>query len=71
MSLKRKLVIRACEITGDDNVTLVDGFKIVKSVNTLDFGVPGDSLTRDEVDRILKVYNQQIRTGEITVEFIN
>ena len=44
-------------------------FAIAKSVNTLEFGVPGDVLTRKEVDRILIDNKMSIQKNMLTVEF--
>jgi hypothetical protein len=49
----------------------VDVFIIVKSINTLEFGVPGDIVTRAEVDRILIDQALKIKNGFLTVEFIS
>lgn len=45
-----------------------DIFKIVKTVNTLQYGVPGDSLNRAKVDHILK--SEAVRRLELTVEIL-
>ena len=71
---KCKLVLKASTMyergkTIDDDVP-VQGFTIVKSINTLEYGVPGDQLDRDTVDRILKDNVTRIRQGTLTVEFI-
>lgn len=50
--------------------TALCGFAIVKSVNTLQHGVPGDELSRDQVDRILIDNKSLIINGRLTVEFI-
>ncbi len=46
-------------------------FRIVKSVNTVEFGIPGDVLNRAEVDRILIDHGAKITRNTLTVEFIN
>lgn len=59
--LNSKLVLKA--ENGD--------FTIVKSVNTLEHGVPGDILDRTEVDKILlKAEGRNGQRGTLTVEFI-
>ena len=47
------------------------GFIIAKSINTLDFGVPGAAVTKEQADRILISKDSRIRSGELTVEFIS
>lgn len=44
-------------------------FEIVKSVNTLQHGIPGDILTRKEIDIIMKS-SADLRRGDLVVEFI-
>lgn len=44
-------------------------FEIVKAVNTLDYGIPGDKLTRKEVDKIL--VERPVVRGTLTVEFLD
>jgi len=61
MAVKKKLVLQPSSQLGGGQ------FRIIKSVNTLDFGVPGDILNRAEVDKILKS-DPVIRRGELTVE---
>lgn len=46
-------------------------FIIAKSINTLEFGTPGDVLTRAKADRILIDKAHRIKSGELTVEFIS
>lgn len=62
MSRKSKLVLKMISTTGN--------FEIVKSVNTLEFGVPGDALTRKNVDLILKDSTRKIQRGDLVVEFL-
>lgn len=73
--IKSKLVLKALDVayseTDPDTLVKDDGFEIVKTVNTLKHGIPGDKLTRKEVDKILKVEDPYIRLGTFTVEFIN
>ena len=59
--MKMKLVLR--------NTRHVSAsFEIVKAVNTLDYGIPGDKLTRKEVDEIL--VKRAVVCGSLTVEFL-
>ena len=60
---KEKLILKTAQATPGS-------FIIVKAVNTLEFGVPGDLLARDAVDRILIINARNIREGFLTVEFI-
>lgn len=46
-----------------------DRFEIVKTVNTLQYGVPGEDLTRKEIDSIMKS-NADFRRGDFVIEFI-
>ncbi len=62
MSRKMKLVLR-------NTRHAAAAFEIVKTVNTLTHGIPGDKLTRKEVDLIL--LSGRINQGQLTVEFIN
>lgn len=64
MTRKSKLVLKTSSLSGRT------AFLIVKTVNTLEHGVPGDTLTRDAVDKILLVYDARIKQGSLTVEFI-
>ena len=65
MSHKMKLVIKSLA-----NEAFYDGdFEIVKTVNTLAHGVPGEKLERKAVDRILA--NQDVRRGVLTVEVLS
>lgn len=65
LNQKMKLVLR----NDSPNIPkTVAGFKIVKTVNTLDYGVPGKRLTREAVDKILT--SQKATRGQLTVEFI-
>lgn len=59
---KEKLVLKTASQTGT--------FIIVKSINTLEFGVPGNIVTRAEVDRIFIDQDRKIKEGSLTVEFI-
>lgn len=69
MSQKKcKLVLKAVEVY--EGTELVPSFKIAKSVNTLEFGVPGDELSRKVVDRILIDKAAQIQRNLLVVEFI-
>ena len=61
MTRKSKLVLRTTHST--------DVFEIVKAVNTLRYGVPGDTLTRKEVEILLKD-SAEMRRGDLVVEFI-
>lgn len=64
MSRKMKLVLKSLA-----NDAFYDGdFEIVKTVNTLSHGVPGEKLERKTVDRILA--SQDIHRGVLTVEII-
>lgn len=45
-------------------------FEIAKSVNTIEFGIPGNTLTEHEVQRLLKDHNSRIQRGTLTVEFV-
>lgn len=49
----------------------VGSFIIAKSINTLEFGIPGSAVTRAEADRILIDCQTSIRDGSLTVEFIS
>lgn len=60
--IKSKLVLKS---------TAHDMFEIAKVVNTLKHGVPGDSLTREGVDKLLKDHFIQIDRGTFTVEIVN
>ncbi len=60
---KEKLVLKTARATPGS-------FIIVKAINTLDFGVPGDLLTREVVDRILINNGWRIKDGSLSVEFI-
>jgi len=62
MSRKSKLVLKAIS---------TDNFEIAKAVNTLDHGVPGDNLTRTQVDRLFIDEKARLNRGELTIEFIN
>jgi len=79
--LKRKLVIKACRVWAKtDNRTfrlqmrpiaeMARGFVIVESINTLEFGIPGDELLREEIDNILKNNALDIRNGTLTIDII-
>ncbi len=64
--VKCKLVLKA-----DKNIAKsASAFTIVKSVNTLEFGIPGDTLSRDEVDLMLRQKAQTMQNGMLTVEFL-
>lgn len=60
---KEKLILKVAQATPGS-------FFIVKAVNTLEFGVPGDLLDRKAVDRILITNARNIREGSLTVEFV-
>jgi len=62
MSRKMKLVLRNINY-------LKTPFVIVKTVNTLTHGVPGDKLTRLVVDQILR--SKDAVLGHLTVEFLD
>lgn len=64
MTRKSKLVLKTVNISGS-----TDSFEIVKTVNTLQHGIPGDLLTRKEVDNLLK-NSADMRRGDFVVEFI-
>ncbi len=64
MTRKSKLVLKTAYI--DEGV---QHFEIVKTVNTLQHGVPGDLLTRKEINSIMK-NSTEIRRGDFVVEFI-
>lgn len=71
MSLKKcKLVLKAENIIEPVTNQVIAGFRIVKSINTLEFGIPGEELSREAVDKILKKEAQNIRNGKTIVEFI-
>ncbi len=59
---KEKLVLKKSRVSD---------FVIAKSINTLEFGMPGDTITRAEADRILIDKAHSIKFGELTVEFIS
>lgn len=61
MTRKSKLVLKA---VGTEN------FEIAKSVNTLQYGIPGDILSRKVVDRILIDDAVKINHGHLVVEFL-
>lgn len=69
--LNSKLVLKADKGQTQVGGPVVDTYVIVKTVNTLDHGIPGDTLDRTTVDKILKAANS-IRpgSGTLTVEFI-
>lgn len=60
---KEKLVLKTAAQTGT--------FSIAKSINTLEFGNPGDVITREKADRILIDKRTSIGNGSLTVEFIS
>jgi hypothetical protein len=63
MSQKKcKLVLKTNQV--------VNSFEIAKSVNTIEFGVPGNQLTQEQVKRILVDHNTRIERGTLTVEFV-
>lgn len=59
--MKMKLVLR-------NTLHASASFEIVKAVNTLDYGIPGDKLTRAAVDKIL--IERPVVRGMLTVEFL-
>ena len=59
---KTKLVLRAPK-NGSNR------FTIVKAINTLAHGVPGDYLNREEMDKLIKS-DAVIRYGTLTVEIL-
>lgn len=64
MSLKKcKLILKAVKGTGN--------FRLVKSVNTLEFGTPGDILNRRDVDLIMKTHEVRLSRKDLTIEFID
>lgn len=62
MSHKSKLVLKTIS---------TDLFELVKSVNTLDYGVPGDTLSRSVINRLFIENQPKIKRGDLTIEFIN
>lgn len=64
MTRKSKLVLK----TGYINEG-IQHFEIVKTVNTLQHGIPGDTLTRIEIEHLLR-NSAEIRRGDFVVEFI-
>lgn len=62
MTRKSKLVLKTLEGTSNN-------FEIVKTVNTLQHGIPGDRLTRTEIDIIMK-NSADMRRGDFVIEFI-
>lgn len=46
------------------------GFKLVKATNTLNFGVPGESLSKEQINRIMIDEKAQIRSGKLVLEFV-
>ncbi len=63
MAAKKKLVLQPSSHLGSGQ------FRIIKSVNTLEFGVPGDILSRAEVNKILSS-DPVARRGELTVDIV-
>ena len=61
MSRKSKLILTT---VGPDH------FQIAKSVNTLQYGIPGDIITRKDVNLILKDDARKIQRGDLVVEFL-
>ncbi len=69
--LNSKLVLKAEKGQTQVGGPTVDTFVIVKTVNTLDHGIPGDTLDRETVDKILKAANtSRPGKGTLTVEFV-
>lgn len=70
--LNSKLVLKAENIKDpDDKTKIIAGFTIVKTQNTLDHGIPGATLTRKDVDLILKNARQRHASlGRLNVEFV-
>lgn len=67
--LNSKLVLKASMVT--ENTVQKEIFVIVKTVNTLEHGMPGDTLNRVAVDKILKAANSsRPGQGKLTMEFI-
>lgn len=66
--LNSKLVLKALppNANGDES------YEIVKTVNTLEHGIPGDKIPRKEVDKILKAASGHLPAtqGTLTVEFV-
>lgn len=60
MTRKSKLVLKTLS---------TDTFEIVKTVNTLQHGIPGDTLTRIEIEHLLR-NSAEMRRGDFVVEFI-
>ena len=69
--MNSKLVLKALPVVPDDPTGDTEQrFKIVKSTNTLEFGVPGDTLTRSKVDDILRAAERrQTNRTKFEVEF--
>ena len=71
MSLKKcKLVLKTQAGVTEVGGPTVDVYVVAKSINTLEFGIPGEELSRESVDKILKNHARDIQTGKLTVEFI-
>lgn len=65
--LNSKLVLKAIRTAG----VSAGKFEVVKATNTLEHGIPGDELTRETVDKILKDANTtRPGRGTLTVEFV-
>lgn len=68
--LKSKLVLKTNKGHSKVGGPIVDTYIIEKSVNTLEYGIPGDELTREEVDKILRSAGQRGQHNQLTVEFV-
>ena len=66
--LNSKLVLKTAMIPHGSGT--IAGFEIVKTVNTLEHGIPGDELSRETVDKILVSANNRGPRNRLTVEFI-
>lgn len=60
--LKIKLVFKS---------TNLGNFSLVKAVNTLEYGVPGDTLSREQVDRIISKNSRNFHSGAVTIEILD
>ena len=62
---KQKLVFKTAKDSS------ISDFRLVKAVNTLKFGSPGETFTKAEVEKILRDNTVQMKHNDLTVEFIN
>lgn len=68
--LNSKLVLKALPVNPDNAGSDKRLFEVVKAVNTLSHGVPGDHLTRAEVDTILRSAEARGARNQLSVEFV-